>query len=100
MDPNAPDEYFYAGLAHYILASDGPKRERPGEAGEAAALFARALDGADPSTAGRAHFYLAGLAEGRGDKKVALGHWKKVVELLGAKSGFAATARRRIAGGK
>ncbi|MHC5054722.1 MAG: hypothetical protein ACYTKD_08395 [Planctomycetota bacterium] len=100
MDPNAPDEYLYAGLAHYILASDGPKRSRAGEADRAATLFRRALEGAAPSTAGRAHFYLAGLAEGRGDGKAALGHWKKVVEILGAKSPLAAAARRRMAEGR
>jgi hypothetical protein len=99
-EPNAPDEYFYAGLAHYILAADGPKRERSAEAGKAAALFAQAIDGASASTAGRAHFYLAGLAEGRGEREGALEHWEKVVELLGKKSPFAAAARKRMAGGK
>jgi len=99
-EPNAPDEYLYAGLAHYILASDGPRRRRPREAHRAAELFSKALDGADPLTAGRAHFYLAGLAERRGDAKAALGHWKKVVETLDAKSPLVAAARRRIGGGR
>lgn len=99
-EPNAPDEYFYAGLARYILAADGPKHERSAEAGRAAALFAQAINGASASTAGRAHFYLAGLAEGRGEREAALEHWEKVVELLGAKSPFAAAARKRIGKGK
>jgi len=100
IEPNAPDEYLYAGLAHYILASDGPRRRRPREAHKAGELFSKALDGADALTAGRAHFYLAGLAERRGDAEAALGHWNKVVEALDAKSPLVAAARRRIGGGR
>jgi len=100
IEPNAPDEYLYAGLAHYMLASNGPRRRRSHEARRAAELFSKALDGADPLTAGRAHFYLAGLAERRGDAEAALGHWKKVVETLDAKSPLVAAARRRIGGGR
>ncbi|MHC4248947.1 MAG: tetratricopeptide repeat protein, partial [Planctomycetota bacterium] len=95
-DPNAPDEYLYAGLAHYILAANGPKRARAGEADRATALFTRALEGAAPSTAGRAHFYLAGLAQGRGEDEAALRHWRKVVEVLGPKSPLAIAAHRRM----
>jgi hypothetical protein len=100
IDPNASDEYFYAGLAHYMLASDGPKRRRPRERRKAAALFAKVLDEADQSTAGRAHFYLAGLAEISGKGDTAREHLKKVVELLGEKSAFAVAAQKRIDRGR
>jgi tetratricopeptide (TPR) repeat protein len=128
VEPDTPDEFYSAGLASYILAVAGPRKERARRGERASDLFEKALqaarrhagvpsgsrgapssaeasegglrslgEGWPPSAvAGRATWYLADLAERRGDAKGALDLWREALGLLGENSPEAPAIRDRI----
>lgn len=98
MPPDPPEEFYYAGITYYMLAVAGPERERNSRAERARELLMKALSGAPKAVAGGAHWYLAELAERRGDRTGALEHWNAALELLGeGGSRFVPEIRERIA---